>query len=201
MDAGVALIYLIHARQIKHLLASILAFDIVQFFLLLNYHLLSLILNKARFDFKIAIFFQNYLINKKTKYLWNNFSSSFFNVDVGVGQGTALSPILLALYLSLIFYIFEKRLKNLKIPISFILFIDNSLFISQNKFLNISNSQLFCSYNIIVRVPNNGFGFIFLLFFFIFFSILFSLFWTQMKKTIYDVTDQSQSQQSHTHMI
>ena len=60
-----------------------------------------------------------------------------------------LSLILLVLYLSSIFHIFEKNLKNLKISISVILFVDDSLFISQNKSFNISNSNLFCSYNII----------------------------------------------------
>jgi len=80
--------------------------------------------------------------------LWNNFSFSFFNIDVVVGQGSALSPILLALYLSLIFHTFEKKLKNLKILISIISFINNRLFVSQDKSLVISNSHLFCSYYI-----------------------------------------------------
>jgi len=71
-------------------------------------------LDKAGFDSKISQFFQNYLVNRKTKYFWNNFSSSLFNVDIGVGQGSALSPIL---FLSLIVHILEKRLKNLKIQI------------------------------------------------------------------------------------
>ena len=60
----------------------------------------------------------------------------------------ALSPILSALYLSLFLHILEKQLKNLKIPISIISFIDNRLFISQNKLLEIPNACLFCSYNI-----------------------------------------------------
>jgi len=79
--------------------------------------------------------------------LWNNFSFSFFNIDVGVGQGSAL---LLALYLLPIFHIFEKRLKNLKIPVSVISFINNGLFVSQNKSFEISNSKLFCSYQIML---------------------------------------------------
>ena len=81
-------------------------------------------------------------------YIWNNFSSSSFNVDIGIGQGSALSPILSVLYLFPIFYILEKRLKNLKILISILSFVDDSLFIAQNKSLNVSNSYLFCSYNI-----------------------------------------------------
>jgi len=89
------------------------------------------------------------LIGRKTKYLWNKFSFPFCNIDVGVGQGSALSPILLVLYLSPFFYILEKQLKNLKIPISILFFVDNGLFISQNKSISVSNANLFYSYNII----------------------------------------------------
>ena len=121
----------------------------MQFFSSLNYQLLPLILNKARFNCKILTFFSNYLFNKKTKYLWNSFSSPLCNVEIGVGQGLALSPILSALYLSLIFHILEKCLKILKIPISILSFVNNGLFISQNKFFSVSNTNLFCSYNII----------------------------------------------------
>ena len=121
-------------------------FDIAQFFLLLNHQLLLLILNKAGFNSRIGI---NYLVDRKTKYLWNNFSFLFFNINVGIGQGLVLFLILSVLYLFSIFHIFEKRLKNLKISISVILFVNNSLFISQDKSFNISNSNLFYSYNII----------------------------------------------------
>ena len=85
MDARMVLTHLIHAGQIKHLLISTLVFDIAQFFSSLNHQLLLLILDKTGFDSKIVIFFQNYLVNKKTKYLWNNFSFHFFNVNIGVG--------------------------------------------------------------------------------------------------------------------
>ena len=126
-----------------------LAFDIVQFFPLLNHQLLLLILDKVSFNLKISIFFQNYLVGRKTKYLQNSFSSPFFNVNVRVGQRSALFPILSALYLSPAIHIFEKIIKNLKIPISILSFVDNRLFILQNKLLVISNTNLFCSYNVI----------------------------------------------------
>jgi len=58
------------------------------------------------------------------------FICHFFNVNIGVGQGFTLSSILSALYLSLIFHIFKKRAKNLKIPVLFLSFVDNGLFIS-----------------------------------------------------------------------
>ena len=76
------------------------------------------------------------------QYLWNSFTSFFYCVDVDISQGSAL-------YLSSIFHIFEKRFKNLNIPVSFILFVDNELLISQEKSFEKFNTFLFCSYNII----------------------------------------------------
>ena len=84
--------------------------------------------------------------------MWNNFSSPLFEVNIGVGQGSALSPILSALYLSPFLYILENRLKNLNIPVSIILFVDDGLFISQDKSLVSSNSCLFCSYNAMTKL-------------------------------------------------
>ena len=102
----------------------------------------------AGLDIQVVNFFSNYLIDRKTNYLWNSFLSPIFNINVGVEQGSALSLILLALYLSPFLYILEKQLKNLKIPISIISFIDDGLLISQDKLFNMSNSHLFCSYNV-----------------------------------------------------
>jgi len=50
-------------------------------------------------------------------------------VNIEVGQESALSPILSALYLSPVFHSFENRLKILKIPISIISFVDNGLYL------------------------------------------------------------------------
>ena len=100
-------------------------------------------------------FFANYLVRRKTNYLWNDFSSPVFDVNVGVGQGSTLSPILSSLYLSPFLYILEKRLKNLKIPISILSFVDDGLIIAQNKSFDISNSHLFCSYNVLSKLLNS----------------------------------------------
>ena len=112
MDAGVALTHLICTGWVKNLLTSTLTFNIIQFFLSLNYWLLSLILAKAGFDSKISWFFHDYLVSRKTKYLWNNFLSSSFDVDIGVEQSSTLSPILSTLYLSSIFLYFWKKAKK-----------------------------------------------------------------------------------------
>lgn len=133
MDTSIFITHLIWAGWVKDLQLSMLVFDITQFFSLLNYQHFLLILNEAGFDLWISIFFSDYLVGRKTKYLWNNFSSPFFNVNVGIGQGLALSLVLSAFYLSSIFHICEKIFKNLKIPVSLISFVDNGLFISQEK--------------------------------------------------------------------
>jgi len=62
--------------------------------------------------------------------------------------------VLLVLYLSPIFHILEKRLKNIKFLVSLILFIDDGLFILQEKPLEKSNSHLFYSYNVISSLLN-----------------------------------------------
>jgi len=110
-------------------MTSTLAFNIAQFFLSLNYCMLSLILGKAEFNPKVMYFFSNYLVGRKTWYFWNNFSSPFFNIDIGVGQGSAQSPILSALYLVLVLHILEKCLKTLKIPVSILSFVDDRLIV------------------------------------------------------------------------
>jgi len=133
---------------IKNNITRTLAFDIAQFFLSLNYCILSLILGKARFDSKVVHFFSNYLLERKTWYFWNNLSSPFFNIDIGVEQSSALSPILSALYLASVLHILEKCPKTLKIPVFILYFVDNGLIVAQSKTLIISNFFLFCSYNI-----------------------------------------------------
>ena len=112
-DAGVTLTHIIRLEWVKNLSTSTLVFNIAQFFPSLNHQLLPLILNKADLDHKISMFFKNYLVGRKTKYLWNNFISPSFNINIGVGQGSALSPIFSALYVSPIFFI-RKLLKNPK---------------------------------------------------------------------------------------
>ena len=148
-DTGVALTHTIWAGWVKNLSTSTLAFNITQFFPSLNYQLLSLIMKKAGFDHRIVFFFANYLVDRRTNYLWNNFSSHTFSINVGVGQGSALSPILSALYLSPFIYILENCLKN---PTSFIFFVNDGLFISQSNSIDIFNSHLYCSYNILMNL-------------------------------------------------
>jgi len=127
---------------------ALLYLILLNFFPFLNHQLLLLILRKAIFDPKVECFFSNYLVGRKTWYFWNSFSSPFFNVNVGVGQGSAFSPILSVSYLASVLHILEKCLKILKIPVSILSFVDNRLLIAQSKSLTISNNFLFCSYRV-----------------------------------------------------
>jgi len=148
LDTGITLTHFIHTEWVRNLLTSILAFYISQFFPSLNHHLLPYILRKASFDSKVVHFLLNYLVSRKTQYFWKNFSSPLFNVNIGVGQGSVLSPILSTLYLASVLHILEKHLKSLKFPISMLFFVNNSLFHAQSKFFSFLNSLLFYSYNL-----------------------------------------------------
>jgi len=151
-NAGIALTHIIRSGWARGRAISSLSFNVSQFFPSLNHRLLILILEKARLDPKVTAFFTNYLIQRSTTYLWNNLLSPLLEVNVRVGQGSALSPILSTLYLSSLLYILENRLKNLNIPVSILSFVDNGLLIVQNKSFIISNSLLFCSYNILSKL-------------------------------------------------
>ena len=151
-DVGITLTHFIHMEWVKNLSTSTLTFDISQFFPFLNHHLFSLTLMKVGLDFSVVKFFSSYLVNRKTQYVWNNFSSHFVDINVGVGQGLALSPILLALYLAPFLHILEKCLKNLNLQISLLSFIDDGLLITQSKFFETSNAHLFCNYNVALNL-------------------------------------------------
>ena len=153
-DVGMFLTHIIQSGWVKNFQTSMLAFNIAQFFPSLNHQLLPIIFDKVGFHLKISTFFSNYLVGRRTQYMWNNFFSLFFDVNIGDSQGSALSPILSASYLSLLFYIFEKQVKNLKIPVSFLSFVDNGLLISQEKSLEKTNYFLFYSYNIVSSLLN-----------------------------------------------
>ena len=85
IDVDIALTHIICTGWVKNLSTSTLAFDIAQFFPLLNHHLLSLIMRKAGFDNHIVSFFTNYLVDRKTNYFWNHIMFPVFNINVGVG--------------------------------------------------------------------------------------------------------------------
>jgi len=154
MDAGIYLSHLVRAGWTKGLHTSVVAFDIAQFFPSLNHNILTSCITKAGFGPNISLFFANYLKDRYMRYCWNNNISPSFPFSVGVGQGSALSPILSVIYLSPFLKIFQKRLKNLKekIPTDILSFVNDGLLISQEKSFELSSAFLTCSYNVISNV-------------------------------------------------
>jgi len=134
---------------------NILAFDIAQFFPSLNHSFLFTCLKKAGLNSNVIRFFNSYHSDQSITYTWNNFSFPSFNTNVGVGQGSALSPIISAIYLAPIIKTFKKkRIKNLnkEILTDVLSFVDNGLLISQEKSYSLSSSFLLCSYNIMSKL-------------------------------------------------
>jgi len=74
--------------------------------------------------------------------------SPFFKDNIGIGQRFILSLILSALCIA---HIFEKRLTNILPPISvpILLFVNDRLFVPQEKSYKKSNVNLFCSNSMI----------------------------------------------------
>jgi len=110
--------------------------------------------SEAGFLSSVISFINSYHSGCSTTYSWNNFFSPSFNTNIGVGQGSALSSILSAIYFTPIIKTFKKRIKNLKenIPTDILSFVDNSLLISQKKSYSLSSSFLLCSYNIMSKI-------------------------------------------------
>ena len=148
-NAGVFLIYLVWAGWTKKLKTSIVAFDIVQFFPSLNHSILTLILRYFGFPDCVVDFFSDYLVGRSTQYSWNSSLSGACDTDIGVGQCSALSPILSVLYITPFICIFEYRAQPLNLNTSILLFVDDGLLISQGKTYNITLPELYSSYRVV----------------------------------------------------
>ena len=124
------LIIVVVRRREVVLKTSIIVFDIAQFFPSLNHSMLTFILSHFGFANCIVDFFSDYLVGRSTQYSWNFFLSGACNADVGMGQGSALSPILSALYIAPLIRIFEYRAQVLNLDTCILSFVDDGLLIS-----------------------------------------------------------------------
>jgi hypothetical protein len=130
-DAGLFLTHLIKAGWVQGLKTSVVAFDIAQFFPLLNHEMLLAVLAWQGFPEHVQKFFASYLVRRGTRYLWNLFSSDRRSADVGVGQGSALSPVLSALYLTPVIKLFESQAAHLNCDV--LSYVDDRTLIVQAK--------------------------------------------------------------------
>ena len=112
--------------------------------------MLTSILSHFGFANCIVDFFSDYLVGRSTQYSWNSFLSGACDADVGMGQGSALSPILSALYIASLICIFEHRAQAFNLDTCILSFVDNSLLISQGKAYNKTLSELYSSYRVVI---------------------------------------------------
>jgi hypothetical protein len=112
-DACLFLTHLVKAGWAQGLKMSIVAFDITQFFPSLNHEMLMAVLAWRGFLKHVRKFFASYLVGRGTRYLWNSFSSDRRSADMGVGQSSALSLVLSALYLTPVIKLFESQAVHL----------------------------------------------------------------------------------------
>jgi hypothetical protein len=135
-DAAVALTHHVCMGWANKKATSVLAFDIAQFFPSLNHFALSKIIEYFGFVSKVVSFFSDYLTNGKTQYAINGETSSLYDSNVGVGQGSALSPILSALYIAPIFHLLDKWIMDFDESMyhppltAFLSFVDNGLLVA-----------------------------------------------------------------------
>ena len=114
--------------------------------------MLTSILSHFSFANCIVDFFSNYLVGRSTQYSWNSFLSGACNADVGMRQGSTLSPILSALYIALLIHIFEHRAQALNLNTCILSFVDDGLLISQRKTYNKTLPELYSSYRVVTNL-------------------------------------------------
>ncbi|CAA7264613.1 unnamed protein product [Cyclocybe aegerita] len=146
-DAGLILTHLMRAGWVKGLQTSVLAFDITQFFPSINHERFMAVLRKQGFSPILVECFASYLVGRSTVYCWNTFQSGSQSADVGVGQGSALLPVISGLFIAPVMKLFYVK----AVPLNTMLlsFVDNGTILAQSTQLDDNNVGLHKAYKII----------------------------------------------------
>jgi len=118
---------LVRSGWAKGLKTSVVAFDIAQFFSSLNLSMLTAVLWYSGFADCLVDFFSDYLVGRSTQYVWNSLLSHAYDADVGMGQGSTLSPILSALYIVPLLHLFECQAQALNLDTSTLSYVDDGV--------------------------------------------------------------------------
>ena len=100
VDAGIQIVHNIKQMWKRGQDSTAVLLDVVQFFPSIDQALLAKILRKQGFHHTLCKYFEDYLINRSTAFVFNNQTLPEQPFSVGVGQGSALSPILSGLYIA-----------------------------------------------------------------------------------------------------
>jgi hypothetical protein len=150
-DAGCFLTHIVQAGWHAKLKTSVVAFDLAQFFPSINHDVLLSILDKQGFVPEVVAFFKSYLVDQFTRYAWDDDLSLEFPSSIGVGQCSALSPILLALCLAPLLKEFECRV-HVAVLISYI---DNGTIIVQSDTWGKNFVKLKSAYKIVFELTQS----------------------------------------------
>ncbi|KAF8646075.1 hypothetical protein AX16_007407 [Volvariella volvacea WC 439] len=99
-DAGMLLVHQIKRGWERKKVTSCLAFDIASFFPSVQPDALIRVLKKQGFNHKYTSLFESYFQGRSTTYRLGEYKSESFPIEVGLGQGSAISPTLSALYVA-----------------------------------------------------------------------------------------------------
>ncbi|KAF8647831.1 hypothetical protein AX16_006521 [Volvariella volvacea WC 439] len=99
-DAGMLLVHQIKKGWERKKVTSCLAFDIASFFPSIQPDALNRVLSKQGFNRKYTSLFKSYFQGRSTMYRLGEYKSESFPIEVGLGQGSAISPTLSALYIA-----------------------------------------------------------------------------------------------------
>ncbi|CAA7267354.1 unnamed protein product [Cyclocybe aegerita] len=107
------------------------------FFLSINHEMFMAVLCKQGFSPILVDFFASYLVGCSTVYCWNTFQSNSRSADVGVRQGSALSPVISGLFIAPVMKLFY--IKAALLNTTLLSFVDDGTILAQSKHLNDNN--------------------------------------------------------------
>jgi hypothetical protein len=133
------------SRMHAGLKTSVVAFDLAQFFPSINHELILSILKKQGFAPEIVVFFWSCLVGRHTQYAWDDDLSPAFPSSVGLGQGSAMSPVISALTLAPLMKEFERRVASALL----ISFVDDGTIMAQSPTLEANLPKLVQAYAVV----------------------------------------------------
>ena len=101
IDAGLVLTDFISEHRERGWHTSVCAIDVAQFFPSLSHAVTGRILQRLGFSPILVALINSYFQGRTTTYKWDSATSKRYNFSLGTPQGDCLSPILLALYISI----------------------------------------------------------------------------------------------------
>ena len=123
---------------------TVLALDIAQFFPSMSHEVICALLTKLGFNGKIVCFLAAFLQDHSTTYTWDSIATNtHFQCSDGIPQGDLLSPVLSALYLSLVIkHLFPW---NYKRWVNSLFFVDDSTLVCSSPSLedNVATLSIF----------------------------------------------------------